>query len=123
MRRLVAVLAFLLVPMPLGAQDPAKTDAGKYSVILENERVRVLKYRDKPGEKTSRHHHPDFVLYAVAPFKRRLTFADGTKTERAFKTGDVIFMKDRVHIGENIGTTDTDVVIVELKQPAASRKR
>lgn len=123
MRRMFVVLALVLVPLPLGAQDPARTDAGKYSVILENDRVRVLKYRDKPGEKTSRHHHPDFVLYALAPFKRRLTFADGTKKERDFKAGDVIFMKDQIHIGENIGTTETDVVIVELKGAAAPAKR
>jgi len=53
-------------------QDPVKTDGDKYTVLLENERVRVLEYRDLPGSKTSMHYHPDFVLYALSPFKRRL---------------------------------------------------
>ena len=34
------------------AQDPAVTDGDKYKVILENDKVRVLEYTDKPGEKT-----------------------------------------------------------------------
>ena len=100
------------------AQDPAKTDGDKYKVILENEKVRVFEYSDKPGDKTNQHHHPDFVLYALDPFKRRLTFPNGKKVEREFKKGDVIWMNDQIHIGENIGKTDTHVLIVELKKGA-----
>jgi beta-alanine degradation protein BauB len=104
------------------AQDPAKTDGDKYKVILENEKVRVLEYNDKPGEKTSQHHHPNFVLYALDTFKRKLTFPDGKKVEKEFKKGDVIWMKDQIHIGENIGATDTHVLIVELKSDPVIKK-
>ena len=45
-------------------QDPVVTDGDKYSVVLENERVRVLRYHDKPGDRTLQHAHPDYVLYA-----------------------------------------------------------
>jgi len=101
------------------AQDPATTDGDKYKVIMENEKVRVLEYSDKPGDKTHPHHHPDFVLYALEPFKRRLTFPNGKQMEKEFKKGDVIWMKDQIHIGENIGKTETHVIIVELKQKDA----
>jgi quercetin dioxygenase-like cupin family protein len=97
------------------AQDPVVTDGDKYKAILENEKVRVLEYTDKPGEKTNRHHHPDFVLYALNSFKRRLIFGDGKQIEREFKKGDVMWMKDQIHSGENIGITETHVLIVELK--------
>ena len=97
-------------------KDPAKTDGDKYQVILENDRVRVLRYHDSPGAKTNPHHHPDFVLYALAPFRRKLTFPDGTSKVRDFEPGDVITMPAQDHVGENTGTTDTDVVIVELKR-------
>jgi len=96
-------------------KDPVVTDGDKYSVVLENERVRVLKYRDKPGERTLQHFHPDYVLYAESSFKRRLTFADGKKQEVDVKAGSVVFLKAHEHIGENIGDTDTEVIIVELK--------
>ena len=96
-------------------QDPVVTDGDKYSVVLENERVRVLRYHDNPGDRTSQHAHPDYVLYAESSFKRRLTFPDGRKREVEVKAGSVVWMKAHTHIGENIGDTNTDVVIVELK--------
>ena len=37
------------------ANDPVRTNPGHYRVILENERVRVLEYRDSPGDKTTPH--------------------------------------------------------------------
>ncbi len=95
--------------------DPLETDGDKYSVVLENERVRVLRYHDKPGDKTLQHAHPDYVLYAESSFKRRLTFTDGRQHEVDVKAGSVVWMKAHVHIGENIGDTNTDVIIVEVK--------
>jgi beta-alanine degradation protein BauB len=98
--------------------DPTKTDPDKYHVVFENDRVRVLEYRDQPGDKTTLHAHPDFVLYAVGPFKRRLTSGDGKVVEREFKAGDVIWGMAQAHIGENIGTTETHVMMMELKEPS-----
>ncbi len=97
-------------------KDPVVTDGDKYSVVLENERVRVLRYHDKPGDRTLQHFHPDYVLHATSSFKRRLTFPDGRTHEVDVKAGSVVWMKAHTHIGENIGDTDTDVIIVELKE-------
>jgi hypothetical protein len=103
-----------------GAADPTVTDGDKYHAILENDRVRVLRYQDKPGDKTRPHHHVEFVLCALSTFRRRLIFPDGSVRERDFKRGDVIWMPDQIHTGENIGTTDTDVIIVENKLAAGA---
>lgn len=97
------------------ADDPAHTDSGKYKVLLENETVRVLEYRDQPGEKTELHRHPRFVVYAVGPFKRRLTLEDGRVMSREFKAGDVLYSNGESHIGENVGSTPTHVIMVEMK--------
>jgi beta-alanine degradation protein BauB len=96
--------------------DAIETDGDKYSVVLQNERVRVLKYHDKPGDRTFQHAHPDYVLYAESSFKRRLIFPDGRKQEVEVKAGSILWMKGHTHIGENIGDTNTDVIIVELKE-------
>ena len=40
------------------AADPVCTDPDKYQVIFENDRVRVLEYRDLPGGKTLPHGTP-----------------------------------------------------------------
>jgi hypothetical protein len=98
------------------AKDAVETDGDKYSVVLENELVRVLRYHDKPGDRTAQHAHPDYVLYAESSFKRRLTFPDGRNQEVDVKAGSVVWMKGHIHIGENIGDTNTDVIIVELKE-------
>ncbi len=99
------------------AQDPAATDGDKYKVLLENDKVRVLEYRDVPGEKTHQHQHPNFVLYAMGPFKRKIHLPDGKVLMREFKAGDVMWSPAQTHIGENIGTTPTHVIMVELKTP------
>ena len=103
------------------AQDPVQSDGDKYKVILENERVRVLEYRDQPGQKTQQHQHPAFVLYALSPFKRAITLPNGKVIMRQFKAGDVIYSEAQTHIGENVGDTETHVIMVELKEdPTAS---
>ncbi|MDW5443874.1 hypothetical protein [Polaromonas sp. SM01] len=100
-------------------QDATQTDGDKYKIILENDCVRVLDYRDSPGEKTHQHKHPPFVLYALSSFRRTLTLPDGKVLRREFKEGDVMWSEEQTHIGENIGQTPTHVLIVELKKPGA----
>jgi beta-alanine degradation protein BauB len=111
----------LLSAVQVWADDAVKTDPDKYKVVLENERVRVLEYRDKPGQKTKMHTHPDFVLQAMAPFKRKLTLSNGKTMIREFKAGEIVWMNAQSHIGENIGETDTHVLITELKETAAKK--
>ncbi len=97
------------------AQDAASTDGDKYKVIFENECVRVLDYKDLPGQETHQHKHPAFVLYALGPFRRSITLPGGEVLERQFKEGDVMWSDSQTHIGKNIGNTPTHVVLVEMK--------
>ena len=101
--------------------DPVKTDSDKYRVVFENERVRILEYRDKPGDKTTMHGHPDFVVVARSAFSRQLTLPGGKTIKREFKPGEVMWTDAHSHIGENIGDTGTDVLIIELKEPRNSK--
>jgi quercetin dioxygenase-like cupin family protein len=104
-----------LAPAAL-AHDPVASDGDKYKVLLENDQVRVLAYVDRPGDRTHEHRHPAFVVVALAPFKRRLLLGDGRTLVREFKAGEVIYSPGEMHVGENIGTTPTQVIMVELKQ-------
>lgn len=115
LRILTAVVAALLTPCAL-AQDATQTDGDKYKTVLENACVRVLEYRDEPGDKTQQHHHPAFVLYALSSFERTLTLPDGKVLRRKFKAGDVMWSEAQTHIGENVGQTATHVLITELKK-------
>jgi len=101
------------------AQDAVQTDGDKYKVQLENACVRVLDYRDQPGEETHQHHHPTFVLYALGPFQRTLTLPDGQVLRRTFAAGDVMWSPAQTHIGKNTGTTPTHALLVEFKAATA----
>lgn len=96
------------------ADDPVVTDPDKYHVVLENDRVRVLEYRDAPGARTSPHRHPDSVMCTLSTFDRRLHFEGGTRDVH-LETGHVGWLPAQVHAGENIGEGPTHVVFVELK--------
>jgi len=101
--------------------DPTKTDADKYKVIFENERVRVLEYRDEPGQATSPHDHPDSVMYTLSSFDRRLIAGDGDARDVSLDEGDVRWLDAQTHSGENTGQTPTHVLFVELKEPRPSQ--
>jgi quercetin dioxygenase-like cupin family protein len=102
--------------------DPTTTDPDKYRVIFENDRVRVLEYRDEPGQKTSPHVHPDSFMYTLSGFRRRLIGGDGESRDVALEPGEARWLDAQTHSGENIGSTPTHVLFVELKEsqePAA----
>jgi quercetin dioxygenase-like cupin family protein len=100
--------------------DPTSTDPDKYKVIFENDRVRVLEYRDEPGQMTRPHQHPDSVMYTLSSFERRLVAEGGDTRDVALTAGEVRWLDAQVHSGENIGQTPTHVVFVELKDGEAA---
>jgi beta-alanine degradation protein BauB len=53
-------------------QDPVETNPDHYRVIFENDAVRVLAYRDSPGDRSVPHEHPNSVMYTLSAFERRL---------------------------------------------------
>lgn len=115
MRSLLALIAFASIPSFAAAQDSVTTDSDKYKVIFENDCVRVLDYRDRPGDRTNQHKHPAFVLYSLSAFKRSITLSDGKVLQRQFKEGDVMWSDSQTHVGTNTGDTPTHVILVEMK--------
>ncbi len=100
--------------------DPCITNPDHYKVVFENDRVRVLEYKDKPGDRTTPHEHPDSVMYTRSSFKRRL-YAGDEQREVDMKEGLVGWLPAQQHSGHNIGSTDTHVIFVELKETAGVR--
>jgi beta-alanine degradation protein BauB len=100
--------------------DPCITNPDHYKVVFENDRVRVLEYRDKPGDRTTPHEHPDSVMYTRSSFRRRLYGADDQQRDVGMPEGLVGWLPAQQHSGHNIGDTDTVVIFVELKDGAGS---
>jgi quercetin dioxygenase-like cupin family protein len=99
-----------------GDQDPTVTDPELYSVAFENDRVRVLRYHDQAGDRTHPHRHPDSVMITLSGFDRRLHHGE-QQVDVTLPAGEVRWLDAQEHSGENIGSTDTITVFVELKEP------
>ena len=84
-------------------------------VLLENDRVRVLELRLKPGEREPMHSHPEYLVYVLQPATMRMTAPDGSTREVELSAGSVSFGQPITHAGENVGRTELHELIIELK--------
>ena len=96
--------------------DPVRTNPELYRLLFENDRVRVLEYLDRPGDRTAPHRHPDSVMVTLSAFTRRIS-AGGREVEVELPAGHARWVAAQEHAGENIGTGQTHSIFVELKEP------
>jgi beta-alanine degradation protein BauB len=99
------------------AQDPVKVAPNAFKERLNNDKVRVIEYSSKPGEKEAMHSHAACLIYVIQGSKFKSTTPDGTSKEIEYRTGDVLWRDAITHTGENVGTTEMKAILVELKQP------
>lgn len=120
MRRILFVLLFgLACAMPALAQDPVKVDSKHYKVESQNARVRVLRIKYAPGEKSVMHRHPAAVAVFMTDGKMKFTYPDGKTEEREVKAGQTAWTPATKHLPENVSDHDVEVLLIELK---SSRK-
>ncbi len=98
------------------ATEQAYVPPKDHRVLLENDRVRVLEVRIRPGETSGMHGHPPCVVYALGPARVRFAFPDGSSREAEIKEGDTTWSDGGRHEVHNIGMADDLGIIVELKQ-------
>ena len=97
--------------------DALTAAADAYSLLLENERVRVLVIRLKAGETAPMHNHPgDHVVYVLNDAKMKLSFPDGKSGEFDLKAGQAMWLEAGSHAAENVGTSEVRNLVVELKR-------
>src|SRR5574341_2309872 len=104
----------------VAAEDPLKTDPQVYKVELENDRVRVLRVKVGPHEKTSMHAHSANVVIFLTDARIKFTFPDGKTQEAQVKAGQVQWGDAVKHAGENLGDQPAEVIVVELKAGRAT---
>ncbi|MBV8866803.1 MAG: hypothetical protein JO210_15520 [Acidobacteriaceae bacterium] len=66
-----------------------QADPKHYTVEFENEKVRVLRTKYGPHEKSPMHGHPALVAVCLTPHYSRHQFSDGTVKEMRGNTGDI----------------------------------
>ena len=100
--------------------DPVEVSPELYRVVFENDRVRVLEYRDGPGDRTEPHQHPDSVMVTLTSFRRRL-WSEGREVELELPAFHARWLDAQEHSGMNIGETETHSIFVELKESPGAR--
>jgi quercetin dioxygenase-like cupin family protein len=111
------LLGLLSVARTAHAQDPVKVSADHFTVLLENEKVRVLDFHSKAGVKIPQHSHPAYISYSISGAgKTKFTSKDGKVTEQPAKTGQATWHGPETHASEYEGTGTAHVLLVELKQ-------
>lgn len=117
-RQAMALLSALGVGSEALAQDAAVVAPRSYRVVLENDRVRVLEYKSRPGLGVcgeGMHYHPAHVTVSLTGAKLKETTPDGKTTMRDVPVGHVFFAEAETHAAEVIGGFDTRNYIIEIK--------
>ncbi len=97
--------------------DAVKASPKNYKTVFENDKVRVLKKQIKPGEYTEWHASPTSVYYVIEDADVREHYTDQKPKEQKLKKGSV-FYQDKVkqHMFENLGQTNAEAIVIELKK-------
>ena len=99
-------------------EDAARISPHLYTVKFENDRVRVLEYRNPPGGMEAIHSHSPGVVIYLSDSTSRTTLPDGTSSEGSHVLGDVSWRGFTRHASENVGSTDVHAIAIELKSAA-----
>ncbi len=96
--------------------DPVSVSPDKYKVLLENDRVRVVDYSIKPGQRDQPHTHPPKVSYVVTGGSLRITLRDSSFVTND-TTGDIAW-RGAVpwHYATNVGNTPMHIILFEVKR-------
>ena len=73
----------------LSAQDAVKVDPKHYTVVSENDQVRVLKIHYGPHEKSVMHSHPAAVAVFLTDANGQFSYPDGKKENFAVRIATV----------------------------------
>ncbi len=110
----ITATAALLVPGLALAQDAMQYHVKHLKVLAEDDKVRVLEWSPKKGDKTPMHSHPGTVVYVAKGCRVHYTFPDGTTKDAELKAGEALIRPPVTHADEALD--DCDAVLVELKK-------
>jgi quercetin dioxygenase-like cupin family protein len=109
------VLAAAILSTQVLAIDFIEAAPKQTKVIVDNDKVRVIRATFKKGDKVPMHSHPDLIVVPLkSKGKIRFTNADGKVIESAIKAGEASFRPAVTHSHEHFG--DSEAIVIELKK-------
>ena len=95
--------------------DPVNVDSNHYSVEFENDRVRVLRIKYGPGEKSQMHAHPASVGVFLTNLNGRFAYPDGSTEKIQAKAGEAAWFDAVEHLPESLSDQPLEMILIELK--------
>ncbi len=95
--------------------DSTKVDPKHYKTEVDNDRVRVIRARYGPGEKSVMHQHPALVAVFLTDGNFKFTMPDGTSREVPIQRGGVMADAAQQHLPQNLTQKPAEVILVEPK--------
>ncbi len=86
-----------------------------YTVLWENDEIRVVEHLLAAGDREPMHFHPRMIGYFLETSTVRVTESDGTTAEPVLTKGTIGEAGPWTHEIENIGDTALHSLIVEFK--------
>jgi len=111
----ISFVAATLLSTTAFAKDAVEADPAHYSVEFENDRVRIIRIKYGPGEKSVMHTHGPNVAVFLTDSTVRMNVPDGTHQDVSSKVGATQWTDGEEHLPENLGDGPIEVVLVELK--------
>lgn len=111
----VFIMATMSFSTTLIAEDGVVADPKHYTVEFENDRIRVIRIKYGPGEKSVMHTHGPNMAVFLTDGKVRMTFPDGTSAEATTVAGAIEWADAEEHLPENLSGAPMELVLVEIK--------
>jgi quercetin dioxygenase-like cupin family protein len=99
----------------VSGDDVIKVDPKHYSIEFENDRVRVVRIKYGPRERSAMHGHPEGVVIYLRDIHVRFTYPDGKTEEVTGKAGQAMWTPPITHLPENLEGEPMELILVELK--------
>jgi quercetin dioxygenase-like cupin family protein len=95
-------------------QDAMQYGVKHLKILAEDQKIRVLRYAPRKGDKTPLHSHPTAVLYVIKGGKVKSTLPDGTIAITELTAGEALIRPPVTHSDEALD--DVEAILVEIKQ-------
>jgi len=112
----ISFVAVTFISIAAIGEDAVTADPKHYTVEFENDKIRIIRIKYGPGEKSVMHTHGPNAAIFLSNSKSRMTLADGTSQELTTKIGATQWSDSDEHLPENLSDEPLEVVLVELKE-------
>jgi quercetin dioxygenase-like cupin family protein len=117
-KKALVLILFLSAVFFSGAtfgEEATVADPKRYIVELENDKVRVIRVKYGPGEKSVMHTHGPNVAVFLSDSTVRMHLPDGSTVDVVAESGNVVWAENEEHQPENMTDEAMEVLLIEVK--------